>query len=325
MTVNLSLCSGAGTLDLAVEHITGGKTLVYAESDPHASRVMATRFPWATNIGDITTADWTGIAQQHPVDTITAGFPCKDISNAGPRVGIRGRRSGIWRNVAEAVRIIRPRIVFLENVEAIRSRGLHVVVEDLAAIGYGLWWTGLPASAVGAASIRWRWFGIARPDGTDPDVAGWRQHWTTLPAARVFNDELATLPLVASRDWKSAASNKLDDNSRPLNEYVANRLAAPGVSWVTDHGVDHTPAIRRWETVLGRPAPTPWVRGPRGGRQLSPRFAEWMQGNDDGWITDVDIPWTKQIEIAGNQAITRQAIEGYRRLLCADLDAMAAA
>jgi hypothetical protein len=69
---NLSLCSGAGTLDLAVEQITGNKTLVYAENDPFASRVMEARFPWAVNAGDITTADWAGIA--HPVaDRNTVG------------------------------------------------------------------------------------------------------------------------------------------------------------------------------------------------------------------------------------------------------------
>jgi hypothetical protein len=57
---NLSLCSGAGTLDLAVEQITGNKTLVYAENDPFAARVMEARFPWATNLGDITRIDWAG-------------------------------------------------------------------------------------------------------------------------------------------------------------------------------------------------------------------------------------------------------------------------
>jgi DNA (cytosine-5)-methyltransferase 1 len=321
---NLSLCSGAGTLDLAVEQITGNKTLVYAENDPFASRVMAARFQWAVNLGDITKADWAGAASQWQIESLAAGFPCRNTSNAGKRDGINGQWSRVWKNVAEAVGVIRPRIVFLENVEALRSRGLDVVVEDLAAIGYGLWWTCLPAAAVGNPSLRWRWFGIARPDGGDHDVTAWRQRWETLPPAATFADELATLPLVASRDWKSSASNKLDDNARPLNEYVANLFDRPGESWVTTRGVDHTPAIRRWEAVTGREAPAPWTRGPRGGRPLSPLFAEWMQGNDLGWITDVDIPRDKQIQIAGNQAITRQAVEGYRRLLTADLDAMAA-
>lgn len=321
---NLSLCSGAGTLDLAVEQLTGNKTLVYAENDLFASRVMETRFPWATNVGDITTADWAGIAQQYQIESLSAGFPCTDISDIGSRLGIHGKRSGIWKNVAQAVGVIRPDHVFLENVEALLSRGLHVVVEDLAEVGYGIWWTCLPASAVGAACLRPRWFAVAFPVGRPPNVTAWRQRWAAQAPAASFDDDLPLLPLVAARDWKSSASNLLSKNSRPLNEYVANRLAEPGASWVTDHGVDHTPAIRRWEQVTGRPAPAPWIRGPRGGRPLSPLFAEWMQGDEPGWITDIDIPRDEKIKIAGNQAITRQAVEGYRRLLCADLEAMAA-
>ncbi|MFD6551296.1 DNA cytosine methyltransferase, partial [Streptomyces sp. NPDC058398] len=111
---NLGLCSGAGSLDLAVEQITGNKTLVYAENDPHASRVMEARFPWAVNVGDITKADWAGIASQWGIESLTAGFPCRNTSNAGRKDGINGQWSRVWKNVAEAVGVIRPRIAFLE-------------------------------------------------------------------------------------------------------------------------------------------------------------------------------------------------------------------
>ncbi|MGQ4513636.1 DNA cytosine methyltransferase [Streptomyces sp. DW26H14] len=336
---NLSLCSGAGTLDLAVEQITNNKTFVYAENDPFASRVMEARFPWATNVGDITTADWAGIAQQYRIESLSARFPCTDISNAGPRVGIHGKRSGIWKNVAEAVRVIRPGLVFLENVEALRSRGLRVVVEDLAAIGYGIWWTCLPAGEVGAPHLRWRWLAVAHPAAEDPDVAAWRERWAAapgqaqggwarpdaggrggLPAATA---DLTLLPTPAARDWKSGASNLMERNSRPLNEFVVNYLPRRG-DWVATNGVDYGPAIRRWEAVLGRPAPEPTEPGERTNRRLSPLFTEWMQGCDEGWITGLDLPRNKQLTILGNLAMTRQAVEGYRRLLCADFEAMAA-
>lgn len=337
---NLSLCSGAGTLDLAVEQITGNKTLVYAENDPFAARVMEARFPWAVNAGDITAADWAGIAQDHQIDSLSAGFPCRNISNAGKRDGIHGRWSSVWKNVAQAVGVIRPRIVFLENVEALRSRGLNVVVEDLAAIGYGIWWTCLPASEIGAPHLRWRWFGIAYPLDADSDHLGrlWRTRHQSEPEGRDepahLGDQaprsdraVSLLPTPAARDWKSGASNLMGrrGEGRPLNEFVVNMLKGqlPDEQWVSTDGTDYGPAIRRWEAVLGRPAPAPVELGPRGGRRLTSRFAEWMQGDEDGWITDLDIPRDEQIKIAGNQAITRQAVEGYRRLLCADLEAMA--
>lgn len=157
----LSLCSGYEGLGMAIEALTGDKVAYVADSDKAASLVLAHRFPNAPNIGDITTYDFTQLAGL--VDKITAGFSCQDISNAGPREGIDGSRSKIWKDVCRAIRDVRPEYAFLENVAAIRSRGLDIVAEDLAAVGYDLWWTTLRASAVGAAHHRDRWFGIAVP------------------------------------------------------------------------------------------------------------------------------------------------------------------
>jgi DNA (cytosine-5)-methyltransferase 1 len=157
----LSLCSGYEGIGLAVEPLTGERVAYVADVDEAASIILAHRFPHATNIGDITDFDWTELLGQ--VDIITAGFPCQDISNAGKREGIDGGRSGIYRNVVEAIRVLRPRLVFLENVSAIRSRGLVQVVADLAEIGYDVRWTCLRASDVGAAHHRDRWFAVAYP------------------------------------------------------------------------------------------------------------------------------------------------------------------
>lgn len=159
----LSLCSGYGGLDVAVEAVTGGRTVAVAETHPAAAAVLAERFPEVVNVGDITQADWHAVKAEHEPDVVAAGFPCQDISVAGHGVGISGERSGIWKNVAEAVGVIRPRLVFLENVAVIRSRGLNTVAGDLASVGYDLRWTCLRASDVGAPHPRNRWFGLARP------------------------------------------------------------------------------------------------------------------------------------------------------------------
>lgn len=143
----LSLCSGYGGLDTAVEETTGVRTSVYAENNPFASKVMAARFPGLRNLGDITTIDWEQAVRDHSITMIAAGFPCQGLSNAGLRKGLLDARSAIWKNVAEAIRVIRPSIVFLENVAAIRSRGLAEVIADLATIGYDARWTCLRAGA----------------------------------------------------------------------------------------------------------------------------------------------------------------------------------
>ncbi|MGW6571683.1 DNA cytosine methyltransferase [Streptomyces sp. NPDC054945] len=147
---------------MAVEALTGGRVTWVADNDPNKARILARRFPGVPNLGDITLIDWATLADQG-VDILTAGFPCQDISNAGKRVGIEGSRSGIWANVAEAVRILGPKLVFLENVGAIRSRGLDRVLGDLAACGYDAQWTCYRASAAGAPHHRDRWFCVAAP------------------------------------------------------------------------------------------------------------------------------------------------------------------
>ncbi|WP_411102493.1 DNA cytosine methyltransferase [Streptomyces sp. cmx-4-9] len=395
---NLSLCSGFGGLDLAVEQITGNKTLVYAENDKYAAQVMAARFPWATNLHDITKADWAAVAAQYQIHTLTAGFPCQGLSNAGLRKGLADARSGIWTNVAQAVRIIRPRLVFLENVAAIRSRGLGEVVAELAAIGYDARWTCVRAGdpAVGAPHPRDRWFLIAHPVAEDPDSAAWRERWAAapgeaegrraradtggrggVPAAAPTGDDgvvLMSTPTVAdarcSRNWTSrrtpgkkfnagktltdiawllptpAASNpndsesieswearrqrnlakKINGNGQGTPLSIAVRKAELGPErWVTSDGVDYGPAVRRWEALLGRPAPEPTEPGARGNRRLTPQFVEWLMGCPEGWVTGLDLPRAQQLKILGNGVVTRQAVEGYRRLLCADLEAMATA
>lgn len=153
-----SLCTGYGGLDLAIEHVTGARLAWYADTDPAASRVLAARYPGLANLGDISAVDWAEVPR---VDIVAAGFPCQDISNAGRREGITGSRSGLWTSVADCVRALGPTLVVVENVAALRGRGLDVVVADLAKIGYDSRWVCLRASDVGAPHRRDRLFLLA--------------------------------------------------------------------------------------------------------------------------------------------------------------------
>lgn len=112
---------------------------------------------------DIVTFDgrpWRGL-----VDCVSGGFPCQDISNAGKRAGIDGERSGLWSEFARIVDEVRPRFVAIENVSALRSRGLDRVLGDLAALGYDAEWMCLRASDVGATHRRERIFILAHSSG----------------------------------------------------------------------------------------------------------------------------------------------------------------
>lgn len=167
----LSLCSGYGGLEKGVSRIFDIEVVAYAENNAAAASVFEAHHPGVPNIGDITEVDWEMVRDRFAPEAVTAGFPCTDISNAGLRIGIRGKRSGIWKNVLQAVRVTRPKIVFLENVAAIRhrDRGLDVVAADLAEIRYDMRWTCVRASDVGAPHQRDRWFAVAYPAAEDPD------------------------------------------------------------------------------------------------------------------------------------------------------------
>lgn len=162
MTVRIgSLCTGYAGLDLAVAAVFGGTPAWVADPDPAAAAVLAHRFPTVPNLGDLTEVDFTAVP---PIDVLCAGFPCQDISHAGRGAGIKeGTRSGLWHHIADAIGVLRPRIVVLENVAAIvvRRPGLDVVLADLARLGLDARWLCLPASAVGAPHRRERWFLVA--------------------------------------------------------------------------------------------------------------------------------------------------------------------
>ena len=176
-----SLFSGYGGLDMAVERYFGATTAWHVEFDKHPSTVLAQRWPGVPNYGDVTAVDWSAV---EPVDILTGGFPCQDVSHAGLRRGIKpGTRSGLWEHFAYAIQTLRPRLVVIENVSGLLSadahcdvepcpwclgdepdghmRALGAVLSDLAEIGFDAEWGVLPASAVGAPHRRDRVFVVA--------------------------------------------------------------------------------------------------------------------------------------------------------------------
>ena len=153
----LSLFAGIGGFDLGLERTGGFETVAFCETNPYASAVLRKHWPSVPNLGDVTTAEFPD------ADAIIAGFPCQDLSNAGKRAGISGDRSGLWREVMRAILLVRPKLVGLENVAAILSRGLGKVLGDLAENGYDTEWDCIPASHVGAPHGRDRWWALAYP------------------------------------------------------------------------------------------------------------------------------------------------------------------
>ena len=196
-----SLFSGFGGFELPAEW-HGAEVLWQAEIEPWATTLLKKHFPKAVQLGDIKNIDGSKIA---PVDFITFGSPCQDMSVAGGRVGMKKicskcnhevnivkdteecpmcgsplekTRSGLF---TEAMRIIKemrvftngeyPKFIVWENVPGAFSSNkgsdFKAVIEEIAE-------TNIPMPASG----KWAKAGMVRGGAAD---ISWRtldaQYW----------------------------------------------------------------------------------------------------------------------------------------------------
>lgn len=112
-----SLFDGSGGFPLAGV-MCGIKPVWSSEIEAYPLRVTAARFPDVIQLGDVTKIDGAKIP---PVDIITFGSPCQDLSVAGKQLGIHdGERSNLF---FEAVRIIKE----MRHADATNGRsGIHI-------------------------------------------------------------------------------------------------------------------------------------------------------------------------------------------------------
>jgi DNA (cytosine-5)-methyltransferase 1 len=323
-----SLCTGYGGLDMAVKAMFGGKLTWCADNDRHVATLLAARYEGIPNLGDIATLDWPYVG---PVEIICAGFPCQDISYAGSGAGIkRGTRSGIWINIVAGIRLLAPKIVIVENVAALRRRGLDRVLGDLAALGYDAIWTSLRASDIGAAHRRERVFVLAyRPGAGDlltaADAGCQRRAWR--PASgqetsrrppsgpqRFGPDIVPGRTALADaaggpRNFTEPAQHPRQPDAGGSRDASDGTADSDGIAWGR-----YEAAIRRWETITGRPVPQPTERGTRGQTRLAAAFSEWLMGLPEGFVTGLDLPYTAQHRLLGNGVVPQQALAALRQL-----------
>ena len=164
----LALFAGAGGGILG-GHLLGWRTVCAVEYEPYAASVLVARqndgllpaFPIWDDVRTFDGRPWRGL-----VDVVSGGFPCQDISVAGRGKGLEGKRSGLFFQIIRLTEELKPRFVFLENVPAIRTRGLDVVLKEFTRIGYDCRWTVVSAAEVGAPHLRKRWFLLAHSNGS---------------------------------------------------------------------------------------------------------------------------------------------------------------
>jgi len=334
-----SLCTGYGGLDLAVAQVLNVAPAWVADPDPGAAAILAHHWPTVPNLGDITTVAWEDVP---PVDIVTGGYPCQPFSVAGKRKGTSDARH-IWPNIAHALRVLRPRYAFFENVANHLRLGFADVLADLAALGFDAEWTTVRASDVGAPHQRRRLFVLAVAQDADRAT---RDQWRDAASgqaeggrawadARGRGGAPATDPdderepgdgttrRAAQRHLESpgnAAADPARDGRHEGRPKSARQLGGPDatVGGHSDAGLwgDYLPAIRRWERVTGRAAPNPREPAPRGGERLSPAFVEWLMGLDEGHVTGVPgLTRNAQLKALGNGVVWQQGAAALAHLI----------
>ena len=173
-----SLFDGSGTCPLAAR-MCGIEPVWASEIEPYPIRVTQKNFPGMQHLGDIKQIDGAKI---EPVDVITFGSPCQDLSTAGKQAGlIDGERSSLF---FEAIRIIRemreatngkyPRYAVWENVPGAfgsnRGRDFLAVLRAFAGVaGDG---DDVPAPEGNGDRLGWSKSGCIMGDGYS---IAWRQ------------------------------------------------------------------------------------------------------------------------------------------------------
>jgi DNA (cytosine-5)-methyltransferase 1 len=154
-----SLFSGIGGIELGFEW-AGIETVWQVEINPFSNRVLEARWPGVHRELDVRTA---GKHNLEPVDIISGGFPCQDISIGGRKAGLGTadaptERSGLWFQYHRVVEELRPRWVLIENVSRLRDHGADQVIDDMEGIGYACWPQVVDAESLGAPHGRDRTF-----------------------------------------------------------------------------------------------------------------------------------------------------------------------
>lgn len=275
-----SLCSGYGGLDMAVEAFFDAETVWMCDNDKYASVVIKERWD-LPNLGDLKTVDWSSV---EPIDILTAGYPCQPFSTAGQRKGEKDERH-IWPNIYQAIGILRPTFVVLENVRGHLSLGFKDVLKDLAGIGYDTRWQTVRASDVGAPHRRERLFAVA-----------------TLQRANANSQRFAL-----------GQNNSRTERNKGKSQFIIGELGkttanTPGEG--LQRSINKRNLYAKCSNIWDRQVPNPLAEN-----RLNPKFVEYMMGLPEGWVTDLDISRSQQLKILGNGVVPQQAYYALQ-LLC---------
>lgn len=310
-----SLFSGIGGFDLGFER-AGMQSVWQVENDRFCNRVLATHFPKVKRYGDITELRPEELV---PVDVISAGFPCQDLSVAGKRAGLDGDRSGLFFEIVRILRHTQSRWAVLENVPGLLSSNggadFAIVLSELAECGYFLEWAILDSQHFGVPQRRRRVFIVGHlgepppqpvllvPEGVRGDTAKSGKPGTDVAysldarsggaSAKEQQETFIAQPVIG---------HQAKGGDPTMDNYVAGFTASASSTARGDN-------YRENSSAPVRPLSKPSIATELTVRRLTPLECERLQGFPDGWtLLDDDPPDAPRYRVLGN-AVTVNVAE----------------
>lgn len=162
----LGLFSGIGGFELGLQR-AGMNIKAVCEVEEHCKSVLSKNFDSASLYDDVRDLN----LNVGDFDVLCGGFPCQDISIAGKNKGLLGGdKSSLWMEYKRVIENVRPKYAIIENVSALLGRGIEVILQHLAEIGYDATYTLFDSKYFGVPQRRRRVYIVAVRDGIPQDA-----------------------------------------------------------------------------------------------------------------------------------------------------------
>ncbi len=230
------------------------------------------------------------------VDLVCGGFPCQDISAAGKGRGLAGPKSKLVWELLRIAQEARAPLIFAENSDRLRTKGLREIVVELLRLGYGrIAWITMGAAHVGAPHLRKRmWLLAKRGEAKGIGLPNEMPANGVLRAGQVevlegFAPTQGLIPTIIRSD-AAASGNRPDPSVWSLSDVlgITSKHRRHGKIYPTPVRSDykgHSGAgMQRLMQLRSRPL-RDVLPHEEGGTCINPAWAEWLMGWAPGWTS----------------------------------------
>lgn len=229
-----SLFDGSGGFPLAAQ-LSGIEPIWASEVEPFPIMVTRNRFPNMKHLGDVRKING---AEIEPVDIISFGSPCQNLSVAGRRDGLQGDRSSMFfeairviKEMREATNGVYPNYILFENVPGLFSSNngddFRIVLEEICGVKEEL---SIPRLN------KWRHSG---------EIVGsnWSVAWRTLDA-QYWGVPQRRKRIFLVADYSGGGAGKILFESESLSRYSAESVRAwQRTSRTVENGIGETGGV----------------------------------------------------------------------------------